>query len=104
MISGATRFPVSRRARRPLSQSSQLMGRPFGVVGTGFSEFMRNFSDEFFQLRKDGILGSLGKSAQFLPIHLDVFRKRHGNELARTSGVASLNPSLHAFIAPRWMG
>jgi hypothetical protein len=32
MISGATRLPVSRRARRPASQSSQLMGSFIGVI------------------------------------------------------------------------
>jgi len=34
MISGATLLPVSRRARLPLSQSSQLIGSFIGIVGT----------------------------------------------------------------------
>ena len=34
MISGATLFPVSRRARRPLSQSSQFMTSFIAITGT----------------------------------------------------------------------
>ena len=65
MISGAPRLPVSRRARRPLSQSAQLMGRPLGIVGTGFSEFICHFANKFFQLGKDTVFGPFGKLSGF---------------------------------------
>ncbi len=50
MISGATRLPVSRRARRPLSQSSQLIGSFMGMVGTPDFEKFGLFMDQFFHV------------------------------------------------------
>ena len=43
MISGATRLPISRRNRRPLSQSSQLIEPSIGMQGTFNFEFIGDF-------------------------------------------------------------
>src|SRR5205823_3156278 len=50
MISGATLLPVSRRARRPLSQSAQLIGSCIGIVGTPDLESFGFFIDETFHV------------------------------------------------------
>src|SRR5687768_13115302 len=85
MTDGATRLPVSRRARRPLSQSFQLIGRPLGMEGVGFSEFMGNFRDSRRQPRQDIIFGEVSEAPNLVPIYLHLAIKGHRDELARAS-------------------
>src|SRR4051812_42908712 len=47
---GATFSPPSRRARRPLSQSSQLITSFMGIVGTPLLEGLGCFIDKFLNL------------------------------------------------------
>jgi len=55
---------VSRRVRRPLSQSSQLIEPSIGMQGTLGFEFIGNFSYQFLTLRKITIFREIGKSPQ----------------------------------------
>ncbi len=50
IISGATRIPDSRQARRPLSQSSQLITSFMGIVGTPDLESFGLFIDQSFPM------------------------------------------------------
>ena len=52
MISGATRLPNSRRARRPLSQSAQLMEPSIGMQGIFDFEFIGDFIHQLNALRE----------------------------------------------------
>lgn len=70
IISGATRLLVRRRASRPASQSSQLMGRPLGIIGTFCSEFSCDIRGEFPHRRKNTIFRPPGKLLHFVPVHL----------------------------------
>jgi hypothetical protein len=51
MIPGATSWLLSRRARRPLSQSSQLIEPSIGMQGTFDFEFIGNLFHQFLTLR-----------------------------------------------------
>jgi hypothetical protein len=72
MISGATLFPVWRRARRPFSQSSQLMGRPLGIAGIWFSEFIRHGSNQCLERGQNTVYGAGGKPLDFRPIQFEM--------------------------------
>jgi hypothetical protein len=50
MTPGATSLLLSRRARRPLSQSSQLMAPSIGMQGTFNFEFIGDFFHQFHAL------------------------------------------------------
>src|SRR2546423_13062259 len=71
MISGATLLPVSRRARRPLSQSAQLIGSCIGIVGTPDLESFGFFIDESFHVRPIRERICLRKAPHFLPVYFD---------------------------------
>ena len=69
MISGATRLPDSRRARRPLSQSSHDSGSSIFQVGTFDSKFIADFFYHRFTFRPNAKSRKPGDPLYFLPIH-----------------------------------
>src|SRR5215216_3706063 len=84
MFSGATFRPVSRRARRPLSQSSQLMTSFIGITGTPDLESFGLFIDQFFHLRPVFVSSRFGQPAHFLPVCLNLALQRSRKNLFST--------------------
>jgi len=77
---GATSFLVSRRARRPRNQSSQLIARSMGIEGTLDFEFMGNFAHQRFTRLNIAIFGALRNPPDLVPVHLDLPPQGHGGE------------------------
>lgn len=48
------------------------------MTGTGFSEYIRNLANRFFQRVNNAIFGTLSKRAYFLPINIYLASKRDG--------------------------
>jgi hypothetical protein len=69
---GAINLLVSRRARRPRNQSSQLMGRSMGIEGTFDLEFIGDFVDERFTLLTIAIFRTSRNPAYLRPVYLDL--------------------------------
>jgi hypothetical protein len=61
LIPGATRWLLSRRARRPLSQSAQLIEPSIGMQGTFDFEFTGDFFHELHALWKVTIFRQIRK-------------------------------------------
>ncbi len=66
---GATNWLVSRRARRPRNQSSQLIGRSMGIEGTFDFELMGYFVDERLTLLTIAIFRASCSPAHLRPIN-----------------------------------
>jgi len=67
MTPGATRLLISRRNRRPLSQSSQLIEPSIGMQGILDFEFIGNFLHQFLELRKITVFRQIRNSLHFPP-------------------------------------
>src|SRR5436190_2662195 len=70
MILGATRSPVSRRARRPLSQSSQLITSFIGIVGTPDIESFGFFMNQLSRVLPVIVFFGIRQPSHLDPIHL----------------------------------
>ena len=69
LMPGATNWLLSRRARRPFSQSSQLIEPSIGMQGTFDFEFISNFSHKLHTLREITIFWTIRNPFDFVPIH-----------------------------------
>ena len=77
---GATNWLLSRRARRPLSQSAQLIDPSIGMQGTFDFEFIGNFVHEFDALWKITIFWQICKPPHFGPVHFNFTTQGYGDE------------------------
>src|ERR1022692_2953197 len=80
MIPGATSWLLSRRARRPLSQSSQLIEPSIGMQGTFDFEFIGYFFHELHALRKITVFRQIRKPPDFVPVHFDFLAQGDGGK------------------------
>ena len=72
MMPGATSWLLSRRARRPLSQSSQLIDPSIGMQGTFEFEFIGDFFHQFHARWKIKVFRQIRKpTANFRGLKLD---------------------------------
>jgi hypothetical protein len=69
MTAGATFSPVSRRARRPASQSSQLITSFMGIDGTPLSESCGGFINKFSNFGEVIVFSTARQALDFSPIH-----------------------------------
>ena len=67
LMPGATSWLLSRRARRPLSQSSQLIEPSIGIEGIFDFKFIGHFAHQFHALWKVTIFRQTHKPAHFSP-------------------------------------
>src|SRR6185369_8673535 len=72
MTPGETSLFVSRRARRPRNQSSQLIGRSIGIEGTSDFKFISYFIHERFTLRHITVFRALRNAMDLGPVHLEL--------------------------------
>ena len=68
---GATSWLLSRRARRPFNQSSQLIEPSIGMQGTFDFEFIGDFVHQLDALGKITVFGPVRKPPDFVPVHFD---------------------------------
>ena len=68
MMPGATSWLLSRRARRPLSQSAQLMEPSIGMQGTFDFEFIGDFFYQLHALGKITVFRQVGKLSDLVPL------------------------------------
>jgi hypothetical protein len=71
MTPGATSWLLSRRARRPLSQPSQLIEPSIGMQGTFDFEFIGCFFHELHALWKITVFRQIRQPPDFVPVHFD---------------------------------
>src|SRR6266566_1678322 len=84
MISGATRSPVSRRARRPFSQSSHRIGSLIGIVGTPDLESFGFDIDGFFNVVPVFISVTLRQPPNFGPVGFHFISERGRQQFLST--------------------
>jgi hypothetical protein len=77
MTPGATSWLLSRRARLPFNQSSQLIEPSIGMQGTFDFEFIGDFFYEFLTLQKITVFRLIRKPPDFVPIYFNLTTQGH---------------------------